>query len=272
MLLTLRDRALDEALRLVVEQRQTARPGTLAVGAFDLGADARDLTVLVPDCLVTCMRTPGWPLMRRTERLIFGRVRRRRRCRADKSARRPASVMTRLRDLVRGSANWPGLRSSSGAVALVDLADRDVLVFGAEDRVTTRSTERSSAVIFSRDEARCDLAAQTAADRDRRDAGDALDARRQRVFRQLAQRHAVGNRPLDADAHDRRRGRVELLHDAARSASSGRRLRTRSMRVRTSSVAVAEVGAPGEVQAGPLPVALRWPASSSARGPAPPLS
>ena len=26
-------------------------------------------TVLVPDCLVTCMRTPGRPLMRRTDRL-----------------------------------------------------------------------------------------------------------------------------------------------------------------------------------------------------------
>ena len=56
------------------------------------------------------------------------------------------------------------------------------------------------------------LAAQAAFDGDGGDALDALEARRQVVLGDLAQRDAV-EVALDADAHDRRRVRVELEHD-----------------------------------------------------------
>ena len=61
------DRSMNFALSSSIEQLNA---GHLAVDALDLGAHAlRDLHGVVPDCLVTCRRTPGLPLMRRTERM-----------------------------------------------------------------------------------------------------------------------------------------------------------------------------------------------------------
>ena len=88
-------------------------------------------TVLVPDCLVTCMRTPGLPLMRRTERmssvesLDVGDV-----LQVDRHA------VLRQHDEVRDLIEVLELTLAAQQerpVALVDLADRDVLVLGAQD-------------------------------------------------------------------------------------------------------------------------------------------
>ena len=62
------DRPLD-VLRLIVEERQVDRRH-LAVDPLDLRAarPSAIATVFLPDCFVTCRRTPGLPLMRVNER------------------------------------------------------------------------------------------------------------------------------------------------------------------------------------------------------------
>ena len=83
------------------------------------------------------------------------------------------------------------------------------------------------------------LPAQAAADGDRRDAGDALEARRQDVLREFAQlrrdrarrRCSRRARPMIGVAFE------SNFWTTGGSASSGRRPRTRSMRVRMSFIA-----------------------------------
>ena len=99
-----------------------------------------------------------------------------------------------------------------GAVALVDLAERDVLVLGAQQVDDAIDREVECADLFLR-ELDVDLTAQAAFDRDGGDAGHALQALRQVVLGDLAQPDAiVDSHGLEADAHDRRRARVELEH------------------------------------------------------------
>ena len=101
-----------------------------------------------------------------------------------------------------------------GAVALVNLAERDVLVLGAQqvDDAIDRQVERANLLLGQLD---VNLAAQAAIDGDGGDAGHALETLRQIVLGDLAQLDAVElpSTAFDADAHDRRRARVELEHD-----------------------------------------------------------
>ena len=99
-----------------------------------------------------------------------------------------------VRDLVE-VLELAGAAQQVGAVAFVDFAERHVLVLGAEhvdrrDRPTGRAP-----VIFSLRQLDVDLPAQAAVDRDRGDAGDALEARRQVVLGDLAQRDRGRSRP-----------------------------------------------------------------------------
>ena len=95
-----------------------------------------------------------------------------------------------------------------GAIALVDFAEREVLVLGAEqvDDAVDRQVEGADLLLRKLD---VDLPAQAALDGDGGDAGHAFEPLRQVVLGDLAQLDAVVV-ALDADAHDRHRGRVEL--------------------------------------------------------------
>ena len=99
------------------------------------------------------------------------------------------------------------------AIAAVDLADRNVLVFRPQhvDDAVDRQIQRSG--LFPR-QLDVDLPAKAAVDRHRRHAVDALEARRQRLLGQFAQLHAI-ERAVDAfdgQAQNRLRVRVELLN------------------------------------------------------------
>ena len=106
-------------------------------------------TVFVPDCFVTCRRTPGWPLMRRSDRtssvesVDLGDV-----AQVDRHA--AAGHHDEVADLVE-VLELPLAAEQVGAVALVDFAERDVLVLGAEQRRRRGRPSRSSAAIFSFD-------------------------------------------------------------------------------------------------------------------------
>ena len=104
--------------------------------------------------------------------------------------------------------NWPWLRTQERGVALVDLAERRVLVLLPQrlDDLVHRQVERGDLLLRQLD---VDLPAQAAVDGDRRHAVHALEARRELVLRHLAQRHRV-EVALDAELHDRQRVRVEL--------------------------------------------------------------
>jgi hypothetical protein len=95
-----------------------------------------------------------------------------------------------------------------GQVALVDLAERRVLVLGAEegDDPLDGQVERGNLLLR---QLHADLPPQPAVDGDRGHARHALEPRREVVLGQLAEHHAV-EVPLDADAHDRHRIGVEL--------------------------------------------------------------
>ena len=88
-----------------------------------------------------------------------------------------------------------------GAVALVDLAERHVLVLGAEQVDDPVDRQVEGANLFLR-ELDVDLPAQAALHGDRGDAGHALEPLRQVVLGDFAQLDAVVV-ALDADAHDR---------------------------------------------------------------------
>jgi hypothetical protein len=140
----------------------------------------------------------------------------------------------------------PGAAEQQRAVGVVDFAERDVLVLGAENlhHAVGRQVERGDLLTRQID---VNLAAQAAVDGDRGHAGDALEARRQVVLRDFAERDRV-EVALDANAHDRHRRRVELedrwrigvfRHAAAHAVEAGADFIRR----------LAEVGAPREVQA-----------------------
>ena len=132
-----------------------------------------------------------------------------------------------------------------GRVALVDLAERDVLVFRADllNDTVDREVEGRDLLLGQLD---VNLTAQAAHDGDGRHALDALEARNEVVLGDLTQRHAV-EVALDADAHDRLGRRVELQNgrrlgvlwqSAAHAVDAGAHFVGR----------VVQVGAPGEVQ------------------------
>ena len=99
-------------------------------------------TVFVPDCLVTCRRTPGLPLIRRTRPDVLGRVR-------DvgdvAQVDRHAGLGQddEIPDLVE-VLELALAAEQERPVALVDLAERDVLVLGAQhvDDAIDRQIER----------------------------------------------------------------------------------------------------------------------------------
>ena len=93
-------------------------------------------------------------------------------------------------------------------VALVDLSERQVLVLRLERLHDAIDRQVQRGDLFLR-EVDVNLAAQAAVDGDRRDARRALEARRQVVLGQLAQRDGVVV-AFDADLHDRQRVRVGL--------------------------------------------------------------
>ena len=139
-----------------------------------------------------------------------------------------------------------GAAQQQRAVGVVDLAERDVLVLGAQDLddAVGRQVERGDLLARQVD---VNLAAQAAVDGHRGDAGDALEARRQVVLRDLAQRHRV-EVAFDADAHDRHRGRVEL--EDRRRVGVFRQAAADAVEAGADFVGrLAEVGAPGEVEA-----------------------
>ena len=138
-----------------------------------------------------------------------------------------------------------GAAQQERAVGVVDFAERDVLVLGAEDLDDAVGSEVERGDLLAR-QVDVDLAAQPAVDGHRRDAGHPLEARRQVVLRDLAQRHRI-EVAFDADAHDRHRGGVELEHRrrvGVFGQSAADAIETRAHFVRR----FAEVGAPGEVQ------------------------
>ena len=95
-----------------------------------------------------------------------------------------------------------------GGVALVDLAQRRVLVLAAQrlHHLGDRQVERGDLLLRQLD---VDLPAQAAVHGHRGHAVHALEPRRQLVLRRFAQRHRV-EVALDADLHDRLGARVEL--------------------------------------------------------------
>ncbi len=200
--------------------------------------------VLVPDCLVTCMRMPLTPLMRMNER------------RSSVVSRDVGDVAHVDRHALAGHhddvpdfldvGELAGAAQQQRAVGVVDFAERNVLVLGAQDLddAIGRQVERGDLLARQVD---VDLAAQAAVDRHRGDAGDALEARRQVVLRQLAQRHRI-EVAFDADAHDRHRGGVELEH--RRRVGVFRQAAADAIEAGAHFVGrFAEVGAPREVEA-----------------------
>ena len=141
--------------------------------------------------------------------------------------------------------NWPGLRSSS--VRSASLTSPSGMFWFSVRRIwmtVRRQVERRDLLARQVD---ADLAAQAAVDGDRGDAGDALEARRQVVLRDLAQRHRI-EVALDADAHDRHRGRVELEH--RRRVGVFRQAAADAIEAGADFVGrLAQVGAPREVEA-----------------------
>ena len=139
-----------------------------------------------------------------------------------------------------------GAAQQQHARALEDLAERDVLVLGAQDvdDAVDREVERGDLLARQVD---ADLAAQAAVDAHRGHAGDALEPRRQVVLGHLAQRDRV-EVALDADAHDRERGRVEL-EDGRRVGVLGQAAADAVDAGADLVGGLVEIGAPGEVEA-----------------------
>ena len=138
-----------------------------------------------------------------------------------------------------------GAAQQEAAVGVFDFAERDVLVLGAQDLgdAIDRQVHRGDLLARQID---VNLAAEAAVDGDRGDALDALEARRQVVLRQLAQRHRVVV-ALDAHAHDRHRVRVELEH--RRRVGVFRHAAAHPIDARADFVGrFVEVGAPRELQ------------------------
>jgi hypothetical protein len=143
--------------------------------------------------------------------------------------------------------NWPGLRRQQRAVGVVDFAERQVLVFGAQDLHDAIRREVERLDLFAR-QVDVNLAAESAIDRHRRNTWGALEPRRQVVLRQFSQRDRV-EITLHADAHDRHRVRVELEH--RRRIRVFRHAAADAIEARAHFVGgFAEVGAPREVEDG----------------------
>ena len=139
----------------------------------------------------------------------------------------------------------PRAAQQQGAVGVVDFAERDVLVLSAKnlDDAIGREVERGNLLARQVD---VNLPAQAARDGHGRDAGDPLEARRQVVLGQFAQRHGV-EVAFDADAHDRHRGRVELEH--RRRVRIFRQAAAHAVKAGAHFIrCLAEVSAPGEVE------------------------
>ncbi len=159
-------------------------------------------TVLVPDCFVHLHADAGLAVDAQDRPDVLGRVPDLGDVAAGRPARRSRVMHDEVADLVEVLRTGPGC-AAGGAVALVDLAERDVLVLGAQDvdDAIDRQVERGDLLARQLD---VNLPAQAAVDGDRGDAGDALEARRQLVLGDLAQRRRGRScLAFDADAHDR---------------------------------------------------------------------
>ncbi len=259
VLLHVEDGALDED-RLVVGDLH-ADAGHLAVDPRHLRLDAlRHRDGVLARLLVDAHADGGTAVDAQELPAIFGGV-----VDVGDVAQVDRHAVTRQHDEVADvveAGELPLAADQIGGVALVDFAERQVLVLGAQrlHDAVDRKVERGDLLLRQLD---VDLAAQAAVDVDRGHAGRALEARRQVVLRHLAQRHRVVV-AVDREVDDRHRVRVGLedlwrlgffRHAAAHAVDAAAHVVGR----------LGEVGAPAEVEAD-LAAAFRKTSSSPARG------
>jgi hypothetical protein len=238
-----RDRLADEH-RLVVEHRQRdARH--LAVDPFDLrahvvgdldGVAARLLGDAHPDGGQAVHAQNGPPVLGRID--DSGDV-------LDVDRHAVLRHHDEVADVVQARELALAAKQESG-VALVDFAERDVLVLPAQQVDDAIDRELKGGDLLTR-QLDVDLTAEAALHRDRRDPGHAFQPQRQLALRDLPQRHGVVV-AFDRQAHDGKRRRVEL-EDDRRVGVLGQR---RADPVESAAHVVGrgiEVRAPGEVQA-----------------------
>ena len=191
------NRPLDE-LRLIVEERQ-ADARHLAVGPIDFGAGgasdrhgvlARLLRDLQPHAGLAVDPLERAQVLRRVA--DFGDVSQIDRHGAPRQYDQIANLVE-VRELALAA-------EQVGRVALVHLAERDVLILRADrlDDAVHRKVERGDLFLGQLD---VNLAPQAAHDRGGRHTLDALEARHEVVFGDFTERHAV-EVAFDADAHD----------------------------------------------------------------------